>query len=452
MNLRALAAELIYEVLDKHRSLNEILPRSQFRCKNEEDRALLQAMSFGVLRVYPRLQFMVNQLLKQPLKAKDNIVLYLICLGIFQLNEMRVPSYAAISETVEAARHLKKPWAVGVINATLRTFQRRSEDILNIVHGNKQAWTAHPEWLMERIQHDWPQYAESIFEANNAIPPLVLRINLEKSDRDAYVEKLKNFESQESTKDMAKLPDFPPSAVILKTPREVTKLPGYEEGLFSVQDAASQCAAFFLDLKPNLRILDACAAPGGKATHILEQTKHCELIAVDIAKERTDKIIENLKRLQLTATVVTEDIKKFAAKCDKGTFDRILLDAPCSALGVIRRHPDIKYLRNPQDISRLALQQLELLHCLWPLLKSKGLLLYATCSILPEENQEVIRQFLKEQPEAVPLPMDIDKDKMNLRLDKTSEVTFGVSVDIGLQVLPGQNDMDGFYYARIGKN
>lgn len=430
MNLRAIAAHSIAEVLDKHRSLSEVLPDFKKKCKNTEDAALLQAITFGVLRFYPRLKFIAEQLLKKPFKAKESILLYLILVGIYQLNDLRIPDYAALSETVEATRHLKMPWAAALVNATLREFQRHSQGLLAKAQKNKQIWYSHPEWLFNAIENAWPMHWENILEANNTAAPLTLRVNQQACSTQDYLTQLENHHISATP-----IPSIP-SALRLESPCDVTSLPGYIEGLFAVQDAASQSAAFLLELQPHLKILDACAAPGGKACHILEQMPSTALLAVDIAKERTDKIRENLKRLKLTAEVLTADVKNLPSIFKESQFDRILLDAPCSATGVIRRHPDIKYLRRADDISALCQQQLKLLQTLWPLLKPGGLLLYATCSILPEENVDVIQQFLHLQKDAVISPIQLD---------------FGIPMEVGIQILPGQTDMDGFYYARIGK-
>lgn len=437
LNLRAIAALLIAEVIDKHRSLNDVLPQYKKKCANEEDAALLQAMAFGVLRFYPRLQFIATQLLKKPFKPKDEIVLYLITLGIYQLTELRIPDYAALSETVEASRQLQKPWAAALINATLREFQRNSETLLAKAQNNTEAWYSHPVWLFNMIKAAWPDQWQSILEANNAKAPLVLRINQQVCSREDYLNQLLEQNIQAMP-----LP-FPTTALCLETAKDVKMLPGYLEGAFSVQDAASQTAAFLLELTPNLKVLDACAAPGGKACHILESMPSTDLLAVDIVKERTEKIKENLQRLKLKAKVITEDVLNLPHLAPLSYFDRILLDAPCSATGVIRRHPDIKYLRRPEDIQALATQQFTVLQTLWPLLKPGGILLYATCSILPMENQLVVEKFINCQTDAVLLPIPLEIG--------TSLLEIGVSLTAGIQILPGQNEMDGFYYARIGK-
>lgn len=430
VNLRGLAAQVISEVLEQHRSLSDVMPRYKKKCKNNEDASLLQAITFGVLRFYPRFEFIAEKLLKKPFKSKDNIVLYLIIIGIYQLADLRIPDYATLSETVEACRQLNKPWATAVVNATLRKFQKDPQDFLRQTQENRLAWYAHPTWLLNHIKSAWPEHWEYILEENNNPAPLVLRINQKMCQREEYLAKLTEQGINAQPINVIS------SAIQLDVPMDVTQLPGYDAGLFSVQDAASQSVAFLLDLKPHLKILDACAAPGGKTGHILELMPTAEVVAVDIAKERTDKIAENLRRLQLSATILTEDIRNIAKHFSNHSFDRILLDAPCSAIGVIRRHPDIKYLRRAQDIPALAAQQLKLLQTVWPLLKPDGILLYTTCSILPEENQHIVKEFMKERSDATIFPIMLP---------------YGVPVAMGHQILPGQNGMDGFYYARIRK-
>jgi 16S rRNA (cytosine967-C5)-methyltransferase len=430
-HLRVLAAQVLVEILSKQRSLTHVLPLYKPKCRNPQDAAFLQALCYGVLRFFPRLVFIATQLLTTPLKQKDNDILYLMCIGLYQLIELKVPPHAAISETVEAAKILKKPWASGLINAVLRNYLRQSELLLKAVSNHSEAATAHPLWLLEHIKAAWPLEADSIIHENNQLPPLVLRVNQQKISREHYLLQLEKLEMT------AKIVPGTTCAILLPTPQEVTHLPGFKEGWFSVQDGAAQLTPSLLNLSPGLRVLDACAAPGGKTTHIIEtEPQLAEVVALDISLERTKSIQENLNRLQLSAAVLTHDAMLPATWWDGQLFDRILLDAPCSSSGVIRRHPDIKLLRKVTDITAYAEKQFALMSALWPLLKQNGLLLYATCSIFPEENENVINHFLKEHSDAHPLPI---------------QASWGHSVSVGHQFLPGQNNMDGFYYARIEK-
>lgn len=434
MNTRLIATQILQGVLQNKRSLNEVLSEGKSKCKNVQDQSLVQALCFGVLRWYPKLCFISTQLLQKPLKPKDQDLLYLICVGLYQLMEMRIPDHAAISETVEVARLLNKSWATGLINALLRNYIRQQERI-NLALKNTQdpcyleANYAHPLWLITTLQQAWPTDWEAILNENNQHPPLSIRVNTQQISRNDYQNLLLENAIQSTP-----IPHTV-SGLILDHTKEITALPGFEKGYFSVQDGASQLVGPLLQLSPGLRVLDACSAPGGKTTHLLELEPNLEkLIAVDIAPERTQRIQENLNRLQLKATVITADATQPNTWWDGQLFDRILIDAPCSATGIIRRHPDIKYLRQPTDIPTLNQQQAKLLNILWALLKPGGLLVYTTCSILPAENVEIVNAFLSLQSGA----------KL-----QTINLPIGLAQSAGHQLLPGQNSSDGFYYALI---
>lgn len=431
MNTRALATQLIYKVLTKGHSLTHALPAAKSQCHNKKDAAFVQALAFGVIRWYPKLNFLIKQILKKPIKPKDFALQYLIAVGLYQLLDLQTPPHAAISETVAAARDLKKPWATGLVNAALQTYLRQAATLQNNLLQDEEAYYAHPQWLINTIRKDWPIEWKNILTANNALPPQSLRINHQKTTREQYLQYL-----QENG--FAANPLSGTTAGIMITPPvEVTMLPGFQAGLFSVQDGAAQYAAVLLDLQPNLRVLDACAAPGGKTTHILEtEPQLAAMIALDISPVRTQVIMGNLTRLQLKATVITADATKPHSWWDGKLFDRILLDAPCSATGIIRRHPDIKYLRTLADVTKLTQTQLQLLNTLWPLLAPNGILVYATCSILSEENWQMMQNFLQYHTDARSLPLSLP---------------CGIPQYIGYQLLPGQSNMDGFYYARIRK-
>lgn len=429
--VRALATQVLCDVLSKHRSLTHVLPSYKTRCRTAQDAAFLQTLCFGVLRFFPRLRVIITQLLNTPLKQKNQDILYLICIGIYQLVELNTPPHAAISETVEAAKLLKKPWATGLINAVLRNYLRQSDAFLQKISTHPEAATAHPAWLLEYIKKAWPLEADSIMHENNQQPPLVLRVNRQKINRENYLLELAKLGIQGE--------QVPGTSygILLPTPQDITQLPGFQEGFFSVQDGAAQLTPDLLTLSPGLRVLDACAAPGGKTTHILEtEPELSEVIALDISLERTKTIQENLNRLQLKANVLTKDALLPDTWWDGQPFDRILLDAPCSSSGVIRRHPDIKLLRQASDITQYAEKQYTLLSTLWPLLRQNGIFLYATCSIFPEENEDILRKFLKNHADAYSIPI---------------QASWGLPLSIGHQFLPGQNNMDGFYYGRIGK-
>jgi 16S rRNA (cytosine967-C5)-methyltransferase len=431
LNTRAIATQVLTEVLLSKQSLSQVLPNFKKLCPKAQDAAFVQALCFGVLRFFSRLKFIALQLLSHPLKKKDEDILILICVGLYQLIDLNTAVHAAISETVEASRQIKKPWASGLVNALLRNFLRKQPSLLLAAEQNAEAKHQHPQWLIEQFKKAWPNDFETIILANNSQAPLVLRVNAQKIPPEAYLEKLTAAGITASRVEGTE------AGIILETACDVAELPGFYEGLVSVQDGAAQLAATLLEPAKGMRILDACAAPGGKTAHLLEKEPSLsELLALDISEERNLRIMDNLKRLQLKATVVTGDASQPKHWWDGQLFDRILLDAPCSATGVIRRHPDIKFLRQANDIAKLAEQQLSLLKNLWPLLKPGGSLLYATCSILPAENAKVIEKFLNLESTASLLPMTI---------------AWGQALALGHQLLPGQNNMDGFYYARIGK-
>ena len=430
-NMRALAAQVVNEVVQQGRSLTQAMPQFKQKCKALQDAAFLQAMVYGALRFYPKLAFFCDQLLEKPIKEKDQILYDLIIVGLYQLIYMRVPQHAALSATVEAARALQRPWATGFINGVLRSYQRQEDLLQQKLAAKNSAFYAHPVWLLDAIKTAYPTHWQSILEANNTEPPFSVRVNLNKITRIDFLKQL-----QLANMTAVEIPHTT-AGVLLEKAMEVHAIPGFTEGLFSVQDAGAQQAAELLFLAPNLRVLDACAAPGGKTIHLLEKEPLLkEVVAIDIVESRTKLIIENLKRLDYQATVITNNAATPDVWWDKELFDRILLDAPCSATGVIRRHPDIKYLRKPTDIPTLAAQQIALLKSLWPLLKVDGYLVYVTCSILPEENSQVLENFLSEHLDALAIPFVLPP---------------GIPQSIGQQILPGESQWDGFYYACLQK-
>lgn len=395
------------------------------------DGALVQELAYGTLRWFHQLARVAALLLTKPLKPKDQDVYTLLLTGLYQLRHLRVATHAAVDETVAATEALGKPWAKGLINACLREYLRRSADMVKLVDSDPALRLSHPAWLLEKFRNAWPEDWERIAQANNERPPLTLRVNRRRQTRDAYLEKLHaaNIAPQ-------------PSAVLdtditLVTPLPVSVLPGFAAGEVSVQDAAAQWATVLLDAQPGERVLDACAAPGGKTGHILERTPGLtEFVALDREAARVGLIEQNLKRLGLKARLLTADASAPESNWGGQPFDRILLDVPCSATGVIRRHPDIKLRRQPEDLPKLAATQARLLTALWPLLRPGGKLLYVTCSILPEENEQQIMAFLARDGSAVEAPLP---------------TTVGRARAVGRQILPGDHGMDGFYYAGLLK-
>lgn len=430
MNLRAAAAYII-DAVRQGASLTEVLPQHIQHFSDPRDQAFLQALSYGVCRWYERLNTIVNFLLEKPLKEKDQLIQSLLLVGVYQLTDMRVPPHAAVAETVAAAKTLKKMWAKGLINAVLRNYQRRAPEITAHLQQVATATYAHPQWLIDAIKQDWPNDWQTILTANNQHPPLSLRVNLQHVSRAAY---LTTLAAQQL--DAQLIPETQ-AGISLTQAVDVEQLPGFNNGDVSVQDGAAQLAAELIAAAPGDRILDACAAPGGKAAHILESQPHLkELVALDYQAHRLLTVKETLQRLQLSATVKCADAGAVAQWWDGQLFDRILLDAPCSATGVIRRHPDIKLLRRATDITQLAQEQLRLLQTLWPLLKKAGLFVYATCSILSAENTRVLTSFLATQQDA--------------REEKIS-ASWGKTCAVGQQILPGMHGMDGFYFVCLRK-
>jgi 16S rRNA (cytosine967-C5)-methyltransferase len=365
------------------------------------------------------------------LKEKDRDIEILILIGFYQLLYMRVPTHAAVAETVEGARGLGKPWASGLINGVLRSLIRNKDELLEALSDDASAELSCPRWLLDRIRKAWPETWRAILEAINDRPPMSLRVNLKQCSRAEYVEKLKA--DSVAAKPIAHVK----SGVILDRAQDVFELPGFKDGLVSVQDGGAQLAADLVGMEPGHEILDLCAAPGGKTCHMLELSPHdVSITAVDVSSERLQRVQENLDRLGLEAKLYTGDAVKPKGEWAEKNYDRILLDVPCSATGVIRRHPDIKLLRRAEDISSLAELQQKIMKSAWLLLKPGGVLLYVTCSLLPQENEEQIEYFLSNNPDAAELPV---------------EGSWGYARAFGRQTLPGEDSMDGFFYARLQK-
>lgn len=429
---QVIATTIILKVIYEKKSLSAILLSALQKNSQDKNNSLIQELCYGVFRWFPKLEAMANFFIQKPLKEKDFDVYILILIGFYQLDFLRMPDHAAVFETAQAAGQLKKPWATKLINAVLRNYLRSKEKCEKAISQMPSAFYAHPIWLLEAFQKNWPENWLSIVKSNNQKPPMTLRINKLKLSCDIYWDKLKKENIQ------AKLQpcEYLSNAIILNTACDARKLPGYAEGEFSVQDSAAQLAAELLLLSPGQRVLDACAAPGGKTTHILETERNLnELIAVDNKAARLNKVKENLERLHLDATLILADAAHPETWWDGKEFDRILLDAPCSATGIIRRHPDIKIIRQLEDIRDQTEQQSKLLHALWPLLKPGGLLLYVTCSIFPEENTLLLENFLKKQTDAC---------------EDIIHATWGAAQKVGRQILPSY-EMDGFFYARLCK-
>lgn len=430
LNVRRAAAQVIAQILRQQGSLSSILPMLQPKLA-ESDRPLLQELCFGTLRWQPRLDAYLQLLLDKPLRAKDSDIQALLLLGLYQLLYTRIPDHAAIGETVEIARALKKPWATKLLNGVLRRFQREQQVLDQQLLSNSVFNTAHPAWLLHCLQQAWPDHLAGIVHANNTHPPLTLRLNLQQQERTAYLAELNALNI------IATATTYSPAGITLAQACDPRSLPLFAEGQVSVQDEAAQLSAGLLDLSAGQRVLDACCAPGGKTGHILESQTDLTVVSLDSDERRLQRVRENLARLKFDAKIVCGDASQPSTWWDGERFDRILLDAPCSATGIIRRHPDIKQLRTAEDMQRLAALQRDILVGLWPLLKPGGILLYATCSIMPEENTDLIAAFLASQADASCDLLD---------------VTWGLPQPYGRQLLPDAQGHDGFYYARLRKH
>ena len=430
MNPRLAAAKALAAVLSGKASLNSSLP-TQLDKVEDRDRGFTQDLAFGTARWQPRLSALAAKLLQKPFKAADADVEALLLVGLYQLLYTRVPAHAAIGETVGCADKLKKPWAKALLNAVLRRAQRESEALLAELEHDPVVRTAHPRWLQKSLKAFWPEQWEAICAANNAHPPMILRVNRRHHSRDAYLQLLTDAGIN------ATPCVYSVDGIVLEAATDVRSLPGFAEGWISVQDEAAQLAAHLLDLAPGQRVLDACCAPGGKTCHILEVEKDLAgVVAVDLEAKRLVRVRENLARLGLSAELIAADGRDTATWWDGKPFQRILLDAPCSATGVIRRHPDIKLTRQPDDIAALAVLQGELLDAMWPTLEVGGILLYATCSTLPTENTEVIEAFLARTSGARELDL---------------ATAAGIKQPHGRQLLAQEGGHYGFYYAKLIK-
>lgn len=419
-----MAAQAIEQVVEQGQSLSNILPPLQQKV-SDKDKALLQELCFGALRVLPQLDWLINKLMSRPMTGKQRTVHYLIMVGFYQLMHTRIPAHAALAETVEGAVAIKRPQLKGLINGVLRQFQRQQEELLAEFARSENKYLF-PTWLLKRLQKAYPQQWQHIVESSNQRPPMWLRVNRQHHTRDSWLALL-----EETGLHGFSHPDYP-DAIRLETAAPVTALPGFAEGWVTVQDASAQGCIPLLAPENGERILDLCAAPGGKTTHILEAAPDADVLAVDIDEQRLSRVYDNLKRLGMKAQVKQGDGRFPTQWCEDEQFDRILLDAPCSATGVIRRHPDIKWLRRERDIPELVQLQSEILDAIWPHLKTGGTLVYATCSILPEENSLQVAAFLTRTP--------------NAKLIQTGSLE-----QPGQQNLPGAEEGDGFFYAKIIK-
>lgn len=427
LNVRALAAQALAPIMEQQASLSSILPPLQERC-TERDRPLLQNLVYGTAREWLYFQAVSRPLLNKPIK--DMPVLALLALGIYQLLRTRIPPHAAIAETVEAARQLGYNHTTGLLNALLRRFIREQETLCANAASHLHA---HPNWLVKQLRKDWSEHADAIMTANNQAADLTLRVNTRQISPTDYLALLHAQEIEASPCQYSSV------GIRLSQLCDVTQLPLYAEGGFSVQDESAQLAAKLLNPAPLSHVLDACAAPAGKTAHLLEQADYGQLLAIDNEAKRVARMHENLTRLKLNfpfVQVLTADASQAHTFATNEQFDAILLDAPCTATGVIRRHPDIKLLRKASDVAQTVALQAEILTALWPTLKVGGRLLYATCSVLKTENEHQIASFLHHTATAKECVIDAD---------------WGEVRPFGRQIFPSVHGGDGFYYCLLEK-
>ena len=432
--IRAAAARAVVAVAADGRRLESAVAEA---ARGQPARPAIQSLAFGTVRWFFELEAVLARLQDRPGQKPDHAVRALALVGLYQLAHGATPEHAAVSETVEATRELGRPRAAGFVNALLRRFQRERDALLAAAHGAREAALAHPEWLLAAFERDWPGDWRAIAAAGNEEPPMWLRVNRRQMSRDACREQLAGAGFATETC------EFAPEALRLAEPVEVAAVPGFANGAVSVQDAAAQIAAPLLGCAPGMRVLDACAAPGGKACHLLEAVDNLSLVALDVDRERAARIESNLARGRLAAEVVIGDALEPASWWDGRPFDRILLDVPCSGTGVIRRHPDIKLLRRPADIGRFTSRQAALLSACYGLLAPGGRLVYSSCSVLDAENTEIVAGFLAREPGAAEVT-----ESARLLLPG---VLPGRNAGPGWALPSGSADADGFYYACLEK-
>ncbi len=396
----------------------------------------VRSLSYGAVRGYYRHEAILGRLLSQPVRSLDGLVRAILSVALFELEDAQTPAYAVVDAAVETAKATDAARASGLINAVLRRYLRERAAIDADIARNPATRHASPVWLADRLRADWPVRWTQLLAAGDTQAPMWLRVNSRHATAGEYLQRLSEAGIG------ARAEPRVPFAVLLDSPRDVGELPGFAQGAVSVQDLGAQCVAFPLGLAPGLRVLDACAAPGGKTSLIAEREPALQkLVAVDIDPKRLARVRENLSRGALAADLVQGDAATPAAWWDGVPFDRILLDAPCSGLGVIRRHPDIRLRKSPADIDKLPALQARLLAAAWALLAPGGRLVYATCTLTRSENHDVMAAFLQGAADAALAPTESWGDWPGL----------GISDELGRQILPGEAGADGFYYAALNK-
>ncbi|MEO0422661.1 MAG: 16S rRNA (cytosine(967)-C(5))-methyltransferase RsmB [Pseudomonadota bacterium] len=429
--VRLQAARAVVGVVRDGRSLTRLLPKHASPIEAPRDRSFYRTLVFGTIRYWERYRFLLTKLLGKPLREDAHLLEALLCVGLCQLEHLAVPAHAAVGETVAAARAALGKGPAGLANAVLRRYDRERASLDAAVADEPTAHHALPSWWLARWREDWPEDWQALALAARTQAPMWLRVNAQRLSREDWL-------AQAGLE--ARVHPTLPQALCLESAVDVQALPGFEAGEVSVQDAAAQYAAHALQAPPGARVLDACAAPGGKSAHLMEIVPGIELLSIDVSARRLEQVEETLVRLGLEQASASRRLAADAGDpqtwWDGRLFDRILLDAPCSASGVIRRHPDIKLLRRHDDLGPLAQTQALLLRKLWPLLAPGGRLLYVTCSVLKCENDAVVSDFLSEMS---------DVEVEDLTLHGARKTAYGC------QIMSGEDDMDGFYYASLVK-
>ncbi|WP_419812419.1 16S rRNA (cytosine(967)-C(5))-methyltransferase RsmB [Bacterioplanoides sp.] len=445
ISARYAATQALFQVMSGQ-SLNQALPPLEARV-SDDDRGFLRDLALGSCRYFQRLNAIAKMLLKTPFGEEDQDLHALMVIGLYQLEIQKKAPHAAVHATVDVCEEMGKGYAKSVVNACLRRYGREYESLTAPLEDNPVTATSHPKWLLKMMKKAWPEHWAEVFTQNNQRPPLCLRVNQRHGSREDYLQRLQQAGIE------AHPAEFAPFGIYLAQSCDVTQLPGFEDGDVSVQDEAAQLASLILAPQPGENILDACAAPGGKTCALLEAAD-CAVTALDLEASRLERVEENLERLGLfgndtglSASVVCADMANTDEWWEGQQYDAILLDAPCSASGVIRRHPDIKLLRRSADIAQLADVQAQLLNTAWDLLKPGGRLLYATCSVLPQENSDQIERFMADKLEA---RQGITLQALNTQLTGLDKLP-GVACNAGQQLFPQENGHDGFFYALLVK-
>ena len=421
-NARGYAAELLHRVAFEGHSLDRILSEAS---PLERDRALVHELTIGSVRHFYSLSHEINSRLLTPLKPRDSIVFCLLLIGAYQLRHMRIPTYASVNETVNATRQIGRPWSRGLVNQVLRRVA--SEEVIQT--RSEEAALDHPDWLIERVRESYPGIWREILAVCLTRAPMSLRVNATKADASTYLKSL-------LASGVSAHSGQPDGCLVLDSPTPTSSLPGFDQGLVSVQDSGAMWAAHLLSPMKGERVLDACAAPGGKAMHMLERAPGLDLIALDVDPDRCDQIRSECRRLGFDPALVIQGDATNLHWWDREQFDAVLIDAPCSGTGTLRRHPDIKLLKRESDLAQYQNLQVQLLENLWHVLKPGGRLLYCTCSILSAENDDAIERLTSVRDDAEIEPISQD---------------WGLAMKFGRQLLPELNGADGFYYSMVKK-